>query len=432
MTHRARSTGPRGAGTVDVIVLGAGHAGLAMSHCLAESGVEHVVLERGEVAHSWRHERWESLRLLTPNWQSRLPGYRYHGADPDGFMTMPEVVAFIEGYARHIAAPVHRGTTVTAVTATDEGYRVETDRGEWRCRALVLATGACNRPAVPALAAALPPDIVTIHPLAYRRPGQLPPGGVLVVGASATGVQLADELQRSGRPVTLAVGEHVRMPRRYLGRDIQWWLDAAGILDQRYDQVDDLVRVRHLPSPQLVGSPEHVTLDLNALADRGVRLVGRLAGLRDGRLQFSGSLRNVCALADLKLGRLLDTLDAWAKASGLAEAARPPERPAPTRIPERPLLELDPRREGIRSIVWATGFRPDYRWLHLPVLDHKGRLRHDGGVVAPGLYALGLPFLRRRKSSFIHGAEDDARELAAHLVAHLRRSTTGRPVPVAG
>ncbi|PWG64367.1 flavin-containing monooxygenase [Spiribacter halobius] len=432
MSAAHHQTGRGRPGTVDVVVLGAGHSGLAMSHCLAERGIEHVVLERGEVGNAWRHERWASLRLLTPNWQSRLPGYRYHGADPDGFMTMPEVVDFIAGYARQLAAPVHTGTTVTSVTAMEGGYRVRTDRGEWRCRALVIATGARNLPAVPALTAAVPPEIFTIHPLAYRQPEQLPPGGVLVVGASATGVQLADELQRSGRPVTLAVGEHVRVPRRYRGRDIQWWLDAAGILDQRYDEVDDPVRVRHLPSPQLVGSPEHATLDLNALGARGVHLVGRLAGLRDGRLQFSGSLRNVCALADLKLGRLLDTLDAWASANGLDEAAHPPERLPPTRLPERPVLELDLRRGAIRSIVWATGFRPDYRWLHLPVLDRKGRLRHDGGVVAPGLYALGLPFLRRRKSSFIHGAEDDARELTAHLVEHLRRSTTGRLVPVAG
>lgn len=429
MTRRAQSKGHRRAGTVDTVVLGAGHSGLAMSHCLAEQGIEHVALERGEVGNAWRHERWESLRLLTPNWQSRLPGYRYRGANPDGFMTMPEVVEFITAYARRSAAPVHTGTTVTSVSAADGGYRVRTDRGEWRCRALVLATGACNLPAVPGLAAAIPPAVFTITPLTYRCPEQLPPGGVLVVGASATGVQIADELQRSGRPVTLAVGEHVRMPRRYRGRDIQWWLDAAGILDQRYDQVDDLVRARNVPSPQLVGSPEHATLDLNTLGARGVRLVGRLAGLRDGRLQFSGSLRNVCALADLKLARLLEGLDAWAEACGLAEAAHAVERPGPTWVPERPPLELDLRRGAIRSIVWATGFRPDYHWLHLPVLDRKGRLRHEGGVVAPGLYALGLPFLRRRKSSFIHGAEDDARELSAHLADHLRRTTASRWVP---
>src|SRR5690606_4616745 len=253
-----------------------GHAGLAMSRCLAERSIDHVVLERGEVASSWRHERWDSLRLLTPNWQSRLPGYAYGGTDRDGYMSVSDVVEFIDDYAKLIGAPVRPHTTVTSVCADDDGSRGATARGDWRCRAAVLASGAHGIPAVPAAAAALPKSIATLTPKTYRSPSRLDDGGVLVVGASATGLQLADEIQRSGRRVILAVGEHIRMPRVYRGLDIQWWLDAVGILDERYDEVDDIVRARRVPSPQLVGTPERATLDLNALSERGVELVGRL------------------------------------------------------------------------------------------------------------------------------------------------------------
>ncbi len=379
-----------------------------------------MVLERGEVANSWRTERWDSLRLLTPNWQSRLPGYRYEGADPDGYMTMREVVDFISRFAAVSDAPVRTHTAVTAVRPADEGFHIATGTGDLRCRALVLASGACNVPSVPAMRAGLPSSIPCFTPFDYRNPGRLPDGGVLVVGASATGVQLADEIQRSGRPVTLSVGEHVRLPRTYRGRDVLWWMDASGVWNQRYDEIDDLMRARSLPSPQLVGTPERTTLDLNALTGIGVELVGRLSAVRDGRVLFSGGLRNQFALADLKMERLLDTFDDWARSSGSDGAVAAPERFEATRVPASSRLHLDLKSGEIRSIVWATGFRPDYSWLHLPVLDAKGYLRHHGGVVdAPGLYALGLPLLRRRKSSFIHGAEDDAREVIDHLARYL-------------
>jgi putative flavoprotein involved in K+ transport len=404
----------------DVLIIGAGHAGLAMSRCLAERSIDHVVLERGEVANAWRTERWDSLRLLTPNWQSRLPGFSPSGEDPDGYRTMPETVAFLERYAKAIAAPVQPRTKVTSVRRTEEGYRVSTDRGEWRSRAVVLASGACNLAAVPALAAALPAGIASLTPMQYRNPGQLAEGGVLVVGASATGVQLADEIQRSGRAVTLAVGEHIRMPRRYRGRDIQWWMDAAGILDQRYEDFDDLERARNVPSLQLAGYPDGRSVDLNALSALGVRLAGRLAGLRDGTALFSGSLANQAALSDLKMNRVLDAIDQWAAGPGLGSALEPPQRFERTRIEPSPPLALDLARAGIRTVLWATGFRPDYSWLHVPVLDRKGRICHDGGVVAsPGMYLMGAQFMRRRKSGLIDGAGDDARELSAHLAWYL-------------
>lgn len=413
------------------VVIGAGHGGLAISRCLSDRSIDHVVLERGEVGNSWRHERWDSLRLLTPNWQCRLPGHAYDGNDPDGFMTMPEVITYVAGYAKEIGAPVHGDTTVTSVRRTDDGYVVTTDQGEWTCVTVVLATGAFNTPRVPAAAEAVPASVATLTPKDYRNPDHLADGGVLVVGASATGVQIAHEVQRSGRPVTIAVGEHVRGPRVYRGRDILWWMDQAGVLDERHSDVDDIVRARHVPSMQLAGSRERATFDLNALTDIGVQLAGRLAGIRDGRAQFSGSLRNKCELADLKLDRLLDTIDLWAHANGL-DAESSPHRFAPTVLPEPLRLDLDLCSGAIQTIIWATGFRPDYSWLDVDVLDAKGIVRHDGGVVdSPGMYLIGTPFLRRRKSTFMDGAGSDAPEIIAELAAFLDEQAARVPHPQA-
>ena len=374
------------------------------------------------MANSWRRERWDSLRLLTPNWLSRLPGHHYGGPDPDGYMTSGEVVEFIEHFAAVSRAPVRTGANVTSVRPDGDGYHVATGLGDLRCRTVVLASGACNVATVPAFAAAVPAPVEQLTPLGYRGPDQLPAGGVLVAGASATGVQLAAELQRSGRQVTLAVGEHVRLPRVYRGRDVLWWMHRSGVWDQRYDEVDDLTRARRLPSPQLVGTPERSTLDLNALTALGVELVGRWAAVRDGAALFSGGLRNVCSLADLKMRRLLATFDEWAG----DEWAGTTGDFAPTVVPRATRLKIDLTSGEIGSVIWATGFRPDYGWLHAPVLDAKGRLRHEGGVLdAPGLYALGLPMLRRRRSSFINGIEDDARAVIDHLAARL--ATSGEP-----
>ncbi len=402
-------------------VVGAGHAGLAMSRRLTERSIDHVVLERGAVANSWRTQRWPSLRLLTPNWQTRLPGHDYAGDDPDGFMPVADVVATITRYAGHVGAPVRTGTAVTAVRAAPAGFQIRAGEDLLCARAVVLATGACNLPAIPAAACAVPASITTLTPLTYRDPGQLPGGGVLVVGASATGVQLAAEIHRSGRPVTLAAGEHVRLPRSYRGRDVFWWLQATGLLAERYDQIDDLTRARHLPSPQLTGTRQATMTDLSTLAAQGVRVVGRLGRIADGVAQFSGSLANTCALADLKMNRFLNRADQWATASGLDGELPPPHRFARTRVDPRSPLELDLTRGEIATVLWATGFRPDHSWLDIPVLDRTGHIRHDGGVVTgvPGLYLLGLPLLRTRASTYIHGAAADTDALAGHLHVYL-------------
>ena len=392
-----------------------------MSRCLAEISIDHVLLERGEVGHAWRTERWDSLRLLTPNWQSRLPGYHYDGDDPDGYRTLPEIIDFISNYAHSIAAPVRTHTTVKSVCRSETGYLVRTDGGVWSCRTLVIASGACNIACVPDYASRVPRSITTLTAQTYRNPEELAHGGVLVVGASSSGTQIANEIHRSGRPVILSVGEHIRAPRVYRGKDLEWWMDAAGVLDQRYDEVDDIARARRVPSLQLAGTPDRSTLDLNALTDIGVQLVGRLGGITEvGKAQFGGSLRNMCALSDLKMGRLLDLLDEWARESGLDDTVEPPHRHSPTRVEDNPPLGMDFTKGAIKTIIWATGYRPDYSWLELPVFDRKGLVRHDGGVVAsPGVYLMGSQFLRRRKSALIDGAGDDARELSAHLASFL-------------
>ncbi|MEM9890308.1 MAG: NAD(P)-binding domain-containing protein [Actinomycetota bacterium] len=424
MTHHSA------AAQVTTVIIGGGQAGLAMSRALQMASIDHVVLERGQVANSWRTERWDSLRLLTPNWMTRLPGHRYDGGDPEGYMTAAETAAFLDHYRAVIAAPVVTGATVSAVEIDEPGrYRVRTTVGDWRCRSVVVATGACTTPHVPALAGRLPGRIQQLTPTAYRNPDTVDGERVLVVGASAGGAQIADELARAGRDVTLAAGNHVRVPRTYRGMDIHWWMDRLGLLDERWTEVDDIVRARRTPSLQVVGHPDRRPLDLNTLQANGATVVGRLAGVTDTAVQFSGSLANTVTSADLKLGRLLDAIDDHVDATGLGAEVAAPDRPAATVVAEAPLLRSP---ADIDAVLWATGYRPHYTWLPEQLLDRKGAIVHEGGVMAaPGMYVLGLPFLRRRKSSFLDGVGPDALDLADHLVGWLdgRGHASSRPAP---
>ena len=407
------------------VVVGAGHCGLAMSRRLAERSVDHVVLERGEVANSWRTQRWDSLRLLTPNWMTRLPGFAYRGDDPDGYLGAPEVAALIADYAAESAAPVLTGTTVTSVRPAAGGYVVRTDRGSWHARTVVAATGAAGVASVPAaLAAQLPARIPTTTAADYRNPDQLPPGGVLVVGASASGVQIAEELHRSGRPVTLAVGEHVRMPRTYRGRDILWWMDASGVLDERYDEIAGpgagaqpaVDAAGRLAGPD--ARPERAGRDRGAAGRpvrRRVRRAGPVLRLAAQRVRAGRPEAGPAAGHPRRLGR----------PAGVD--AEPPQRFAPTARAGPAALSARLGAGGIESIVWATGYRPDLSWLDVDVFDRRGRVVHDGGVTAcPGLYLMGLPFLRRRKSTLIDGAaarrpRAGRRTCVGHLDATARR-----------
>jgi len=417
---------------VTTIIIGAGQAGLSMSRCLTKAGVDHVLLERGEVANSWRKERWDSLRLLSPNWQTRLVDYQYQGDNPDEFMSCNEFISYLTRYSETVEAPIHTGVKVEQVTRTQNGYRVLTNTGEWQCKALVLATGECSIPKVPRMSEALPSSINQVTPKYYRNPGRLANGGVLIVGASATGLQLAEEIQQSGRQVTVCAGEQTRMPRRYRGKDINWWMDQCGVLDVKYTEVDDLNRVRRIPSLQLVGSSPPRDLDINNLTRQGINFVGRLAGIKDHKALFSGSLANVCKMADLKMERMLRTIDSWIEENGLEHLVPPSHEMEPTRVETDPRLEMSLHSGEIRTVIWATGYRPDFSWLNVPVFDRKGDLKHDGGVVdAPGLYAMGLTFMRRRKSIFIDGVAEDANDLSHHIVGYLRHADRSSTASVA-
>jgi putative flavoprotein involved in K+ transport len=407
----------------NTLVVGAGHAGLAVSRCLTDRGIDHVVVDRGRLGERWRTARWESFRLLTPNWLTRLPGWAYRGPDPGGFMTAGEFVAYLDRYARSFAAPVADRTTVQEVrSAPGGGYLVRTNRGSWVAANVVIATGYFAGPRVPAFAAGLPSGLVQLTAAGYREPAQVPDGGVLVVGASASGVQIADELRQAGRRVVMAVGAHTRLPRHYRGRDILCWLDEMGSLDRTIDELPESERdrVRREPSLQLAGT--HRRMDLAALQGRGIRLAGRLTAVRpDGGMLFAADLAETTAAADARLRRVLADIDAYAGGSGPA-----PDRPAPT-VPEGPgLRRLDPGRDGLSAVVWATGFRPRYPWLKVPVLDAAGLIRHCRGITsAPGLYAIGLRFQHRRSSTWIDGARHDATYIADHIATRQRRR---RPV----
>ncbi len=398
------------------VIIGGGQAGLAMSASLQNQSIDHVVLERSEVANSWLTERWDSLRLLTPNWMTRLPGYSYKGADPDGYMRSSEVAQFLTDYAAAINAPIRTGVEVSSVTSNGNSHIVSTNQGPIRTHAVVVATGACSTPKIPAIAKDMPTHLRQMPAIAYRNP-QSTEGPVLVVGASASGMQIADELSRVGIEVTLAVGEHTRLPRTYRGMDIHWWMDTLGLLDDRYDEVEDIARARRLPSLQLVGTPEKRSLDLNSVGETGVQIVGRIVGMNGNTAQFSGGLANHCASADLKLGRLLKSIDEHVSDHGLEAELDAASRPLPTNIDSaKTTVDL----ASYKTVIWATGFKPNFPWLNDDLLDNKGAIRHDGGVMTqPGMYVLGMPFTRRRKSSFLDGVGPDALELAPHLHKHL-------------
>ena len=402
----------------DVIIIGGGQSGLAMSRSLSARGINHVVFERGRIGERWHSERWHSLHLLTTTAQSTLPGLP-HAGKPDAFMHASTFAAYLGSYAEKIDAPVICGVEVTKVEAASRGYRVLTGAGQWQANAVVIATGACDTPFRPAMADGLASSIIQINPAHYREPEQLPEGGVLVAGASSTGVQLAEEIHASGRPVVLAVGSHTRVPRRYRGRDMYAQMEMAGILDDPADESGNLEAARRQPSLQLVGRPDNRDIDLGILSRQGIRLVGRFAAAESAMVAFSGDLERTTSESHQRMLRMLTRIDDFIKNHGLEEEAADPAARVPF-LATSPPLTLDLRREGIRSVVWATGYVRRYPWLKVPVLNSRGEIIHRGGVtLSPGLYVLGLTFLRRRRSSFIDGCGLDADDLAPIVKAHL-------------
>ena len=407
---------------IDTVVVGAGHAGLATSRCLTDAGRDHVVLDRARLAESWRSARWDSLRLLTPNWMTRLPGWRYQGPDSEGFMTAAELSGYLDAYARSFGTPVQTWTAVTDVAPLAHSYRVTTTQGSLLARNVVMATGA--RPHAPDHAARFDPTIPQIHTNRYRNPDQLPDGGVLVVGASASGAQIAAELRQAGRDVVLAVGAHTRLPRRHRGMDIMWWLQQIGALSRTIDQVRNPRLARREPSIQLRGEASTDDLNLATLNEAGVVITGRLTGADGHRVRFGDGLPVTIAAAEARLMRTLAEIDHFIDSAGLEGEVLPKRPVRPVGVTSR-LDALDLKAAGISTVVWATGFRHRYPWLRVPVFDRHGDVRQYRGITpAPGLYVIGQRFLHRRDSSFIDGARHDARAICEQI----ETSDRSRPV----
>lgn len=398
---------------VDTLIIGAGQAGLALSRHLTDAGHPHLLVDRGRVGERWRSQRWDSFRLLTPNWQVRLPGHAYHGPDQHGFMTRDQIVDFLDDYARSFGAPVRDGVTVHRVRpADDAGWLVETSHGTVAAANVVVATGHHDLPRIPGrCAGALPADVVQFHTSHYRHSGQLPDGGVLVVGAGPSGQQIAEELAMAGRSVIIAAGRHRTLPRRYRGHDAHWWLERMGAFDRTVDSLPDPGLVQAAPAFVLAAGCHD--LDLRRLVDRGVVAAGRLAGAMGSTVWFADDLASTVAAADDNVRAFRASVDRFAARTGMVTAAPepPPEPPGPWVQAAPRVLHLD--HAGIRSVVWATGYRRDYTWIDAPVFDAHGEpVQRRGETAAAGLYFLGLRWMHRRSSDTIHGVGADAAHLA--------------------
>jgi putative flavoprotein involved in K+ transport len=399
---------------IETVVIGAGQAGLATSYFLTARGREHVVLERGRVGETWRSERWDGFFLNTPNWTLQLPGYGYSGADPDGFAPLTDVVEYIEGYARSFGAPVREGVAVTAVRPREDGFLVEASGDEIEARNVVLATGAFQRPTPPAPGAETATDILQLHTSAYRRPDQLPAGGVLVVGSGQSGCQIADELREAGRQVWLSVGRCPWFPRRYRGRDILHWTQAMGILDETVDQLP-APEARLVCNPPVSGNDGGHDCHPRWLSQRGAHLVGRVARIERSTAFFERGLEESLTFGDAFAAELLQAIDGYVASAGLDAPAA--DDPLATAVPETETEALDLGAEGITSILWASGFRPDYSWIDLALTDAQGWAVQERGVTAhAGLYVVGLNWLYKRKSALLCGVGEDAEHIVSHLV----------------
>ncbi|SDO84309.1 NAD(P)-binding domain-containing protein [Afipia sp. GAS231] len=400
---------------VDTLIIGGGQAGLVMSHRLKQRGLSHLVLERQRIAERWRSERWDGLKFQFPNWSVRLPDFPFPHADPDAFATTDEIVKFIEAYAAFVAPPIRCGVEVTRLRRRDDarGFVAETAGDIIEADNVVVATGPYQRALVPDLLRDHP--VFQVHASKYQNPKQLPSGAVLVAGAGASGAQIAEELQRAGRRVYLSVGTHRRLPRRYRGRDLFWWLAEMGI-----DQTPTAQRGASALGPVISGAYGGQTIDFRRYAADGMTLTGHLQSARGGVVEIAPGLAESMVAGDLVFTTFLDIVDGFVKLHGLN---LPEEPEARTKLPDPPcvtdpLQRLDLGASGIGAVIWATGYGLDFGWIDIPVKDANGEPVHRNGITdVPGLYFLGLPWLSKMNSSFLSGVGDDAAVLADHIAA---------------
>ena len=410
--------------SIETVIVGGGQAGLAMSYHLSRCGREHVVLERARIAERWRTQRWDSLMFQFPNWSIELPGRSFPGADPDGFAHKSEVLAFIEDYALWIKAPLRVGVEVLSLRPAPRAgrYLVATNSGEFETRNVVIATGPYQRPRVPSFSAELPPDLVQLHAAEYRNPRALPQGAALVVGSGASGCQIAEELLVAGRQVFLAIGRHRRAPRRYRGHDVFWWRRTLGYLDQK---AEDTPLGMRLPPPLVTGVGGGHDVDIRRYASDGMMLLGHVREIRDGRITVADDLDESLAAGDR-------SFDAFISAVNDYLGSRDDETAdVGTGIPPRGVVKsidsVDVRASDIRSVIWATGYQLDFRWVELPVFDERGQpIQRRGVTSAPGIYFLGLAWMHKVKSSFLYGVGEDAEYLAERIRWGARQSIVNR------
>jgi len=403
-------------GTYDVVVIGGGQAGLAMSYCLGRRGIDHLVIEKHRIAHDWRERRWDSFCLVTPNWQCALPGFPYAGDDPYGFMGKDAIVRYLEDYAASFRPPILEGVAVTHLAASARGYELATSAGECSARSVVLAVGGYHVPDVPRIAERLPPSIAQLHSAAYRSPAQLPPGDVLVVGTGQSGCQIAEDLHLAGRRVHLAVGGAPRTARRYRGKDVVEWLDAMGYYRLTVDQHPLGDRIRDRTNHYVTGRDGGRDIDLRKLAVEGMQLYGRLVDLQDGVTQFADDLARNLDQADAVAESIKDSIDTYISAQGIDAPTE--SRYQPVWAASDPPRRLDLAAAGVTSVIWCTGFRADWRWIDVPIFDGSGYPRNVRGVTAAdGVYVLGLPWLHTWGSGRMSGVGEDAEFLAARIAA---------------
>jgi putative flavoprotein involved in K+ transport len=404
----------------DAIVIGGGQAGLAMSRHLQRAGVEHVVLESGRIAETWRSQRWDSFCLVTPNWTMQLPGFAYDGDDPDGFTPRDGVVRYIEQYCSTFGLPVRTGVRVTSIARDEDGgYRLETTSGPMLAGDVVVAAGAFPRPHVLPMSATLAPDIAQLHTVDFKNEKKLAPGAVLVVGSGQSGAQIAEELAEAGRKVFLCVGSCGRIPRRYRGKDGIWWSVRLGITERRVGELAD-PKMRFACKPTLTGQHGGRDIDLYEFPKKGVTLLGRLLAIDGARLALARDVNEKLGKADAFARKFLTDADAYAAREKLDLPEDATER-ARLWGDDRPVLaepeSLDLRAEGVTTVVWATGYRPEFPWVHAPVFDAEGHPVHERGVTrGPGLYFLGLAYLHRMRSDTLYGVGEDAAYLAERII----------------
>ncbi|WP_295380906.1 MSMEG_0569 family flavin-dependent oxidoreductase [uncultured Pseudacidovorax sp.] len=413
-----------------VVVIGGGQAGLSTSHYLQQAGIAHVVLEKHRIGHAWRDQRWDSFCLVTPNWQCRLPDFPYSGPDPKGFMLRDEIVAYLEAFARKTRPPVIEGVTVQSVRRHADGaLEVSTTLGTCLADHVVVATGGYDLPIVPACAHSLPPAITQLHSVDYRNPAQLPPGEVLVVGSGQSGVQIMEDLHLAGRKVHLAVGSAPRSPRVYRGRESTEWLHELGFYKLTVDRHPLGDEARHKTNHYMTGRDGGHEIDLRRFALEGVRLYGTLADINGTQVSFRPDLTRNLDEADEVYCNIRRDIDAYIARAGIDAPVEPPFQKAWQPDADPTLLDL--QAAGITSIVWAIGFRPDYRWIDLPVFDGRGHPRFRRGVTAePGLYFVGLPWLNTWGSGRFLGVADDARHLV-EVIGERIAASADVPEPVA-